>query len=35
MDLKALHPPVFAADPESGDSKRHWLHWCRLYCLCR
>ena len=29
MDLKTLRPRVFAADPESGDSKRQWLHWCK------
>ena len=31
MDLKALRPRVFAADPESGDSKRQWLHWCKSF----
>ena len=29
MDLKALRSRVFAADPESEDSKRQWLHWCK------
>ena len=31
MDLKALRPRVFAADPESEDSKRQWLHRCKSF----
>ena len=26
MDIQHLRPRVFAADPESGDSKRQWKH---------
>jgi len=31
MDIKALRPKVFAADPESKDSRRQWLHWRRSF----
>ena len=31
MDIKALRPRVFEADPENGDSKRQWLHWHKSF----
>ena len=31
MDVKDLRPKVFAADPESSDSKKQWLHWRRSF----
>ena len=27
MDIKALCPRLFTADPESGNAKRQWIHW--------
>jgi len=31
MDVKALRPKVFAADPHSKDAKREWLHWHKSF----
>ena len=31
MDVKALRPRLFSADPESGDSKRQWIHWHKSF----
>ena len=31
LDIKALHPNIFAADHESSDGKRQWLHWHKSF----
>jgi len=31
MDIKALRPKVFAADPHSKDAKKEWLHWHKSF----
>ena len=31
MDIKALRPNIFAADHESSDGKRQWLHWHKSF----
>ena len=31
MDIKASRSQLFSADPESGDSKRQWIHWHKSF----
>ena len=33
MDIKALRPRVFAADPEDRDSRRQWAHIASSFSL--
>ena len=31
MDIKDLHPKVFAVDPQSSDARKQWSHWFRSF----
>ena len=31
MNIKALRPRVFTADPEVSDSRRQWMHWHKSF----
>ena len=33
MDIKALRPKVFAANPESSDAKKQWVHWFKSFTI--
>ena len=33
MDIKAVRPKVFAANPESSDAKRQLVHWFKSFTV--